>query len=865
MKQARPVELIQYDQTTGKFSVGKDALVALRSVHTPVAVVAVCGRARQGKSFILNQLLGRTSGFQVAPTHRPCTQGLWMWSAPVPRTGPEGSPYHLVLLDTEGIDAYDQTGQYSTQIFSLAVLLSSLFVFNQMGGIDEAALDRLSLVTEMTKHIRLRSSETDDAPAGELGQFTPSFLWLLRDFYLQLEEDGRRITPRDYLETALRAAPGTSEAAANKNRIRESIKALFPDRDCFTLVRPVNDEGQLARLDGLDPGKLRPEFKSGLDDLTRTIFERARPKQLGSSLVSGPVLAALAEAYVEAINSGAVPTIQTAWQGVAEAECRRAADAATQLFSETLRLDGCDDAAMHGTFSEALAAALAAFAEEAVGDAAVRQAHEARLRAELQRRFETAREAEVHKATEAARSLLDEGRRAIAAADSLDAALRAVSSFTARFLAEARGARAHTLLAEFLTQDVVAGELARRVEQMQRDAERAVEAAREDARRAESKAADAEKKAEESRAARDSAARDREASERGRLAADKALAAARAEADAARRAKEDLRREYESRVASLARDAERQVADERDKAAVSRDLSEAKVLEAREAGHRAQAQADALRAALEAAERREGEATDGRRAAEAAAADLQAALTARGGAEASLRGQAAAAEELLARERGEARERALALQLEKDGETRRRVAAEGALESLRAELAQAREEAARLREEQAAHRKQQRRRVGASPPAAGAGRKRDRSPSLSPGAAGDAFTAALGAPPRGASAGAGAGAGGQGGLFGNLRKSFGGFFKAGEEGAEVPGDVPEGGVESERDSDSEAGDGAAEGGDKGLLRGQDPARMTIQELKNALMSAGFDAEVAEGNMSKLKKAQWVDLFNSLAG
>lgn len=50
-----------------------------------------------------------------------------------------------------------QTGQYSTQIFSLAVLLSSLFVYNQMGGIDEAALDRLSLVTEMTKHIRVKA------------------------------------------------------------------------------------------------------------------------------------------------------------------------------------------------------------------------------------------------------------------------------------------------------------------------------------------------------------------------------------------------------------------------------------------------------------------------------------------------------------------------------------------------------------------------------------------------------------------------------------------------------------------------------------------------------------------------------------
>ena len=38
-----------------------------------------------------------------------------------------------------------------------------------MGGIDEAALDRLSLVTEMTKHIRVRASG-GRASASELGQ-----------------------------------------------------------------------------------------------------------------------------------------------------------------------------------------------------------------------------------------------------------------------------------------------------------------------------------------------------------------------------------------------------------------------------------------------------------------------------------------------------------------------------------------------------------------------------------------------------------------------------------------------------------------------------------------------------------------------
>lgn len=31
-----------------------------------------------------------------------------MWSSPVERRGADGSKYSLVLLDTEGIDAYDQ-------------------------------------------------------------------------------------------------------------------------------------------------------------------------------------------------------------------------------------------------------------------------------------------------------------------------------------------------------------------------------------------------------------------------------------------------------------------------------------------------------------------------------------------------------------------------------------------------------------------------------------------------------------------------------------------------------------------------------------------------------------------------------------
>ena len=92
----QPLQLVSYDESTKQFTVGQEALKVLQGVRAPVGVVSVCGRARQGKSFILNQLLGMSSGFTVAPTHRPCTKGLWMWSAPVERVGADGSKHYLV-------------------------------------------------------------------------------------------------------------------------------------------------------------------------------------------------------------------------------------------------------------------------------------------------------------------------------------------------------------------------------------------------------------------------------------------------------------------------------------------------------------------------------------------------------------------------------------------------------------------------------------------------------------------------------------------------------------------------------------------------------------------------------------------------
>ena len=44
-------------------------------------------------------------------------------------------------------------------------------------------------------------------------------------------------------------------------QIRTSIKSLFPKRDCFALVRPMEDEQQLAHLENVSTSQLRPQFQ----------------------------------------------------------------------------------------------------------------------------------------------------------------------------------------------------------------------------------------------------------------------------------------------------------------------------------------------------------------------------------------------------------------------------------------------------------------------------------------------------------------------------------------------------------------------------------------------------------------------------
>ncbi|KAJ1479235.1 hypothetical protein T484DRAFT_1814983, partial [Baffinella frigidus] len=381
---------------------------------------------------------------------------------------------------------------HDSTIFSLALLLSSFFVYNSVGSIDEGALNNLSLVVNLTKHIHVRSSaqvgagvevgqeeegagsegrsrrgreglrareeavssgggntwwaagaegSASAAPlggaghcmrsrpaAGTLGaetgsergkadarapvhdvwdvggeddgadfaQYFPSFLWLVRDFTLQLvTPDGQPFTSKEYLERALQPAPGFrsrtrpstatlsgisrrsrfpftskeyleralqpapgfteqieqgeeprsslrsgpftskeyleralqpapgfTEQIEAKNRIRRMLTHFFPERDCFTMVRPVTDESLLQKLSETPSEKLRPEFREQMTQLKANIMGAAHPKMMHGTGLDGSALVNLAYAYTQSINTGSVPSIQNAWSYICESKCQ---------------------------------------------------------------------------------------------------------------------------------------------------------------------------------------------------------------------------------------------------------------------------------------------------------------------------------------------------------------------------------------------------------------------------------------------------------------------------------------------------------------------------------------------------------------
>jgi len=230
----------------------------------------------------------------------------------------------VILIDTEGFGGLDENSNHDTRIFLFSLLLSSFFIYNSVGSIDENALQNLSLIVNLAKEIQVKSRGTE-ADSEELAQYFPAFLWVVRDFALKLiDPSGNPMNAKEYLESALMPQKGVSDAVESKNRIRRLLKHFFKERDCCTMVRPLENEKELQMLDQLPDEQLRPEFVEQAKNLRKRIFKKVKPKSLNGRLLNGSMLVEITKAYIQAINSGSVPNIESAWTYLCKMESQKA-------------------------------------------------------------------------------------------------------------------------------------------------------------------------------------------------------------------------------------------------------------------------------------------------------------------------------------------------------------------------------------------------------------------------------------------------------------------------------------------------------------------------------------------------------------
>jgi len=332
MYAAIPFVTLKDDQ----YVVNEECISFLNALKGDIGIVTIAGKYRTGKSFFLNRCVldePFEGGFNIGSTIQACTKGIWLYTKPIECTDAEGNKFSAIVMDTEGIGALDADSTHDSRIFALALLLSSLFIYNSVGSIDEGAVNTLSLVSNISQHIRIKSKE--EPSQEELGRLFPSFLWVVRDFSLRLvNASGEEIGAQDYLEDALKG----------DETVRRALRDCFPVRQCLTLVRPCVDEDDL-QLMGHQPVQLRPAFVQQLDSVRQEIYRSVPRKTVMGKTICGSMLGMLAKSYTASINSGAAPVIKDSWELLSEVQCRHSLDESVSKFED--EVGRCFSGVMH--------------------------------------------------------------------------------------------------------------------------------------------------------------------------------------------------------------------------------------------------------------------------------------------------------------------------------------------------------------------------------------------------------------------------------------------------------------------------------------------------------------------------------------
>ncbi|CAI5521770.1 unnamed protein product [Closterium sp. Naga37s-1] len=399
-KHRRAYPVIQPDTKHTKLKVSQEGLSVIRSIKNPIAIVAVIGPYRSGKSFLLNQLLTLTcdEGFGVGHARDTKTKGIWVWGDPM-EMQVNGQTTSVLFLDTEGFESVGKSSVYDDRIFALATVLSSVKeadiaklsfavelaeeFYGRWVEVKEADIAKLSIAVELAEEFYGRwvgkpgwgmSGERVKGDGGGEGQacrgrdevFTPAkLLWLIQRDFLE----GK--TVQEMVRGALQPVPNPEgdKDVDQVNLIRQSLNLMAANSTAFGLTQPHLARTRLCELsdDELDPKYVRQR-----NQLRQLVASLVQPKIVSGRPVTGEEFADLLEKTLNALNKGHIPTAGS----VVDAFNRAVQDKCLALYHQAMRhlLLPADEVVLVAAHRNASGEAVAAFERERFGGKSVEDA-----------------------------------------------------------------------------------------------------------------------------------------------------------------------------------------------------------------------------------------------------------------------------------------------------------------------------------------------------------------------------------------------------------------------------------------------------------------------------------------------------------
>lgn len=311
------MQLMRLDNR-GKIELNEKALKYIKNIQNKLKVVSVIGPYRTGKSFLLNRLNNQQKGFHLGNTTNPCTQGVWLWAI---KDGSDQDGTSTLLLDTEGLFAYNRNEVVDSKLFLFSACVSSLLIYNTMGVINESAIEKFGFIAELGKHLKLEQmtessklsesqikEEMKQIPSlnTEISKMFPHLIWLLRDFTLDIHGENNYSSFDDYLEQAL-LQKDHWDKNSSQTLTRKVFKQVFTKRNCFTLVRPLHDEQQLRNIEQVPFESLRPEFTTKLHDIIDFIDRKTTIKTVKGNQLNGDEFCLFLKHIVASLNNDSFP------------------------------------------------------------------------------------------------------------------------------------------------------------------------------------------------------------------------------------------------------------------------------------------------------------------------------------------------------------------------------------------------------------------------------------------------------------------------------------------------------------------------------------------------------------------------------